>query len=330
MEMNIEKSAPKPSSTKMIRNKLKPYIPSLSIIVLLLILGQILSPGFASLGNIGTIVSISTVLAIAAIAQTLIIISGNEGIDLSIGAVMSMGALLGAVLSKGMNTEIWYTVLILIGIGIIIGLINGIAIQFINIPPLVMTLGMTSVVNGFALAYTKGLPSGGAPEILVKLGIGHLGPIRWMLILGIVLIIALELVLRKTRYGKTLYLVGSNRMAAIISGISVNKTVLLTYVIASVAGTLGGLVLLGYVGSAQLEMGKDYALLSIAAVVIGGTSLTGGQGTYLGSALGSVVLVLLTSVLVAVGMPPGVRVLLQGLILLLILLIYSREPKLRQ
>jgi ribose transport system permease protein len=328
--MEIEKGAAKPSSLRNVRSKLKPFIPSLSASVILLILGQILSPGFASLSNIGNIVSIAMVLAIAAIAQTLIIISGNEGIDISIGAVMSMGALLGAVFSQGMNSHVWYAVVMLVIIGIIIGLINGIAILFINIPPLVMTLGMTSVVNGFALAYTKGLPTGGAPDVLVKLGIGHLGPFRWILILGLALVILLELLLRKTRYGKNLYMVGSNRKAAIISGISVNKTVLLTYIIAGVAGTMGGLVLLGYVGVAQLEMGKDYSLLSIAAVVIGGTSLVGGQGTYLGSALGSIVLVLLTSVLIAVGMPPGVRVLIQGVILLLILLFYSREPKLRQ
>jgi ribose transport system permease protein len=234
------------------------------------------------------------------------------------------------VFSQGLNSGIWYAVVMLTILGIVIGLINGIAIQFVKIPPLVMTLGMTSVVNGFALAYTKGLPTGGAPEFLVTLGIGHWGPIRWILIVGIGVIIVLELVLRKTRYGKTLYLVGSNRKAAILSGISANRTVILTYVIAGVAGTLGGLILLGYVGVAQLEMGKDYSLLSIAAVVIGGTALAGGHGTFLGSALGSIVLVLLTSVLIAVGMPPGVRVLIQGLILLLILLFYSREPKLRQ
>lgn len=323
-----------PSDSKNIRNKLRKkigvYIPSLSASVILLILGQILSPGFASLANIGNILSIATVLAMAAIAQTLIVISGKEGIDISIGAVMSMGALLGAVFTQGSNEGLWYAIVMLTILGIIIGLINGLAIQFIDIPPLVMTLGMTSVVNGFALAYTKGLPTGGAPELLIQLGIGHLGPIRWILILGIVLIFFMEWLLRRTRYGKTLYLVGSNRKSAILAGINVNKTVILTYVFAGVAGTLGGLILLGYVGVAQLEMGRDYSLLSIAAVVIGGTSLAGGWGTYLGSALGSVVLVLLTSVLIAVGMPPGVRVLIQGLILLLILLFYSREPKLRQ
>jgi len=313
-----------------LRKRIGIYIPSLSAIVLLLILGQILSPGFASPSNIGNIMAMATVLAMAAIAQTLIVISGNEGIDLSIGAVMSMGALLGAVFSQGMNENIWYAVLMLTVLGIIIGLINGVAIQYIKIPPLVMTLSMASVVNGFSLAYTKGLPTGSAPEWLVQLGIGHVGPIRWLLILGIVLVLIMELILRKTRYGRTLYLVGSNRRAAILSGINVNLNVILTYVIAGVAGSLGGLIMLGYVGVAQLEMGADYTMLSVAAVVIGGTLLSGGSGTYLGSALGSIVLILLTSVLIAVGMPAGIRVLIQGLILLLILLAYSREPKLRQ
>lgn len=308
----------------------KMYIPSLSASILLLILGQILSPGFASISNIGNILSMATVLAIAALGQTIIIISGKEGIDLSVGAMMSMGALLGAEFSQGLNSKIWVAILLLAVIGAVFGFINAAAIEWMDIPPLVMTLGMTSVVNGFALAFTKGQPTGGAPSLLIKLGIGRIGSIPAMVILGIILVIVVEVLLRKTRYGKNLYLAGSNRKAALIAGIQVNKTTFLTYIIAGIAGTLGGLILLGFTGTAQLEMGKDYSLLSIAAVVIGGTALSGGEGKFSGSALGSIVLVLLTSVLIALKMPAGIRELIQGVILLLILMVYSRAPKLRQ
>ncbi|UOF91008.1 ABC transporter permease [Fodinisporobacter ferrooxydans] len=312
------------------KSRYKLYIPSLSASILLLILGQILSPGFASLSNIGNILSMATVLAIATIGQTIIIISGKEGIDLSVGAMMSMGALLGAEFSQGMNDKIWLAILVLVVIGSVFGFINAAAIQWLDIPPLVMTLGMTSVVNGFALAYTKGQPTGGAPSLLIQLGTGHLASIPLMVILGMILIVIVEVLLRKTRYGRNLYLSGSNHKAALIAGIQVNKTVFLTYIIAGIAGTLGGLILLGFTGTAQLEMGKDYSLLSIAAVVIGGTALTGGEGKFSGSALGSIVLVLLTSVLIALKMPAGIRELIQGVILLLILMMYSRAPKLRQ
>jgi len=310
-------------------NRYKQYFPSLFSIILLIALGQILSPGFAHIGNIFNILTISTILAMAAIGQTLIILSGKEGIDLSIGAVMSMGALLGAQYSGGNNSGIFYAVIMLIGLGLIIGLINGLGIQLLDIPPLVMTLGMASVVNGFALAATKGMPVGGAPEFLIQIGSERLWNVRWLLIIGILLIIIIELVLRKTSYGKRLYLVGSNRNASMLAGIKVNKTVILTYIIAGIVGSLAGFILLGYAGTAQLEIANDYQLLSIAAVVIGGTALTGGKGNYIGSALGAVVLTLLTSVLTAVGMPAGVREMIQGIILLLIVLIYSRAPKLR-
>lgn len=313
-----------------IRVRYKQYIPSILASIMLLVIGQVLSPGFASIGNILNIMAIASILAIAAIGQTLIVLSGKEGIDLSVGAVMSMGALLGAEFSKGADSGIWYAIFMLTLLGIIIGLINGVAIQILDIPPLVMTLGMASVVNGFALAVTKGMPVGGAPDFLIQLGSGRLGPIRWILIIGILLIIAIEFILRKTNYGRNLYLIGSNRNAAILAGLQVNKTVILTYVFAGVAGCLGGLILLGYVGTAQLEIAKDYTLLSVAAVVIGGTALTGGEGNYVGSALGAVVLILLTSALTAVGMPAGVREMIQGIILLIIVMIYSRTPRLRQ
>ncbi|MBX5435748.1 MAG: ABC transporter permease [Alicyclobacillaceae bacterium] len=315
---------------RLANSKFRIYIPVLSASVALLILGQILSPGFASASNIGNLLATAVVLAIASFGQTLVVISGQEGIDLSIGAMMSMGALIGVQVSDQSSLGLWGAVLLLIGTGALVGLIHAVCIQFLRIPPLVMTLGMATVVDGFALAYTKGLPSGTAPKLLTAIGIGHVGPIRTLLLFGIAMVVIGEFVLRRTRYGRNLYLAGSNRMAAALSGIHVNVVVFVTYVIAGIAGTLGGLVMLGFVGTAQLGMGDGYTLLSIAAVVIGGTALAGGEGTFLGSALGAVVLTILTSVLLAVGMQEGVRELIQGAILLLVLAIYSRAPKLRQ
>lgn len=312
------------------KDRYKAFIPAISASILLLILGQVLSPGFASIGNIVMILSMATILAIASIGQTLVVIGGKEGIDLSVGALLSMGALLGAQLSQGMNDRIGLAVIVLAALGVAIGVIHAAAIQLLDIPPLVMTLGMASVINGLTLLITKGQPAGGAPEALIRLGIGKWQGIPYLLMLGIVLVLAMQWLLGRSSYGRTLFLIGSNRRAAVLSGIRVNRYIFLTYIFAGVAGTLGGLVLLGYAGSSQLGMGESYTLLSIAAVVIGGTSLAGGAGSYTGSALGAIVLVLLTSVLVAVGMPAGVRELIQGVILLLILIAYSRAPKLRQ
>lgn len=306
------------------------YIPSIVASVVLIVLGQIVSPGFASLNNIGNIVAVASILAIASIGQTLVIVSGGEGIDLSVGAVMSMGALLGAQFINGKASNLPIALILLVLIGGIIGLVNGFGIQRFHIPPLVMTLIMTSVVNGFTVAYTKGQPSGQVPNVLLAVGQPIVGPIRWLLILAIIAIVIFTLVLNKTSLGKRLFLVGSNRQAATLSGIKVNQTVVLTYMISGIIGAIAGLILLGYSGNAQLQMANDYTLLSIAAVVIGGTKLIGGEGSLIGGAFGAIVLTVLTSVLVAFHFPAGVRELVQGLALLIILCAYSRAPRLRQ
>ncbi|MDP4091821.1 MAG: ABC transporter permease [Bacillota bacterium] len=310
---------------------LKTFFPSIIASVALLIIGQILSPGFADISNIGNLLTVASILAIATIGQALIITSGGEGIDMSLGAIMSMGALIGPMISKGQSGRIILMIAALVLIGGIIGFINGFGSQIIKIPPLVMTLIMASVVNGLTLGYTNGQPSVTIPPALLGVGKRVFGPVRVLLIIAILAIVLMELVLRKTKFGKLVYLVGSNRNAAKLAGTNVNIVAIASYVLGGIIAALAGMFLVGYAGSGQLQMANDYTLLSIAAVVIGGTKLTGGKGTLVGGALGAIVLVLLTSILVAIGMPAGVRSLIQGIILLVILVIlYIKAPKLRQ
>jgi ribose transport system permease protein len=312
-------------------NNLKVYLPSIIVSIGLLIIGQILSPGFAAINNIGNLLTVASILAIATIAQSLIVVSGGEGIDMSLGAVMSMGALIGPMISRGESGRFVLMIAAIIALGGLIGLINGLGAQIIKIPPLVMTLIMASVVNGLTLGYTKGQPSVTIPPALLAIGQQIAGPIRVLLVVAVISILIMEFVLRKTKFGKSLYLVGSNRNAAKLAGTNVNVIVIVAYLLGGVVACLAGLSLVGYAGSGQLQMANDYTMLSVAAVVIGGTKLTGGKGTLIGGALGAIVLVLLTSILVAIGMPAGVRELIQGLVLLVILIIiYIRAPKLRQ
>ncbi len=310
--------------------ELKYYVAPVTGIILLFILGQILAPGFAHTANIANLLALSSVLIMACFGQNLVILSGNAGIDLTVGSLMSMGALLGATFS-GAGSGILYAIIGIALIGALAGSISGVSVQWLNIPPLVMTLVIATVIDGLVLAITKGQPSGSIPPILLDIGSGYLvGPIRWILIIAVILVICVELLLRKTSYGKSLYLTGTNRRAAQLAGIKVNATVFTTYFVAGIGGALAGLFLLASIGSSQMQMGNDYTLLSVAAVVIGGTALSGGKGTFLGSALGAIMITVLTSVLVAVQMPTGARELIKGFILLVILMIYSRTPKLRQ
>ncbi|WHH59041.1 ABC transporter permease [Petroclostridium sp. X23] len=308
----------------------KAYFPSIIASIVLIIVGQILSPGFASINNIGNILTMASILAIATIGQSIVIISGGDGIDLSVGAIMTMGALIGPMVTRGEVSRLPLALFVLIILGAFVGLVNGVVIQKLKIPALVTTLIMASVVDGFTLGFTHGQPSVTIPTLLLAVGKPLLGPIRTLLVIAVILIIIMELVLRKSVYGRSLYLTGCNRRASQLCGLHVNSIVITTYMAAGIISILAGLLLVGYTGSGQLKMGSDYTLLSIAAVVIGGTKLTGGKGTLVGGALGAIVLILLTSILVAIGMPAGVRSFIQGMTLLIILISNSRAPKLRQ
>jgi len=309
----------------------KIYSIILTAIIILIVIGEILSPGFASIESVMNILALSSMLAAASIGQTLIIIAGNSGLDLSVESMLSMGALVGSILSGAQANNSIIAILGLIVLGGAIGLFNGLVIRFLHVPSFVLTMSMAIVIRGFIIAFTSGRPSGGTPKILNELSIGNIwGPIRWLFLLGIVITILVELLLRKTKYGKGLFLLGSNRNAAILTGININYVIILTYIIAGICTTLSGYILLGVVGSATIQIGEGYGLLSIAAVVIGGTQLSGGKGGFIGTYLGSILMIVLSSVLIAVNIESGLRTLIQGFILLVIIIMYIRSDKLRQ
>ena len=305
------------------------YLPAVIAIVLLFVFGQILSTGFASIKNISTIMASASILAVAAMGQSFVIFGGEFGIDLSLGAVMSLGAMLTPILTQGVSERLPLTIVIIMLFGAAVGLINGLGVQLIKIPPLAMTLIMATVVDGFTLAYTQGQPSLVVPKILKTIGKPIFGQIRLIFVIAIILVVLIQLFLQKSSYGRSLFLVGSNRRAAYLAGIRVNLVVVLSYMIASAIACTAGVLMVGFVGSGQLQMGDQYTMMSVAAVVIGGAKLSGGCGSLGGSTLGSIVIILLTSILVAVGLSAGVRTFFQGVILVVILLFNSRAPKLR-
>jgi len=308
----------------------KLFLPIL-ISILLFTIGQIINPGFASLQNIGNIFAIAGILTIASTGQTLVIISGNYNIDLSVGALMSMGAVLGSGLLRGLDKNIFLTFVVIIGIGGFFGFIIGSSIHWMSIPALVMTLSMVSVIDGFTLAISKGRPYGSAAPFLLKIGGNRIfGWFRVLSIITIVLVVIVTIILTRTRYGKKLFLIGNNRMAAKVSGIKIGTLVIATFILSGVMGAVSGIFLLSMVGTAQIQMGASYTMLSVAAVVLGGTQLSGGKGSYIGTLFGSIVFVTLTNVLISIGMKQGVRLIITGLVLVMILGAYSRQPRLRQ
>ena len=309
-----------------------PYLPAIIGTVALLILGQCLSKGFLSMNNISSILMTTSILTLASIGQAAVIISGDSGLDMSVGAIMSMTALFGPMINVGSGVASFILMIPAVMLmGAVVGAINGTGVQMLKVVPLVMTLIMSNVVDGFSIMVTKGQPSVMAGKELQGISKTLVGPLRILPTVVLIVLILLEvLFLRRSRYGRSLFLAGNNRNAANLCGINSKKIIILAYVFGGAMAGFAGLMLVGYAGTAQMNMASSYTMLSVAAVVIGGTKLTGGKGTFIGGALGALVLVLITNILQALNMAAGLRSLIQGIILIVILMMNSRAPKLRQ
>ncbi|WP_337868775.1 ABC transporter permease [Meiothermus sp.] len=285
---------------------------------MLLIVGELIRPGFADYNQFTNILRIAAFLGVVAIGQTLVILSGGEGIDLSVGAIVTLAAIIIFRFTNGSDALLLPALLIALLVGFAIGLVNGIGIALIRIPPLVMTLGMTGVVKGATPPSMKAIISD--PWIA-----GIPGDVFIWALFGI----GVTLLLQRTAYGKALYAIGSNRVTARLSGVSVESTVILTYGLSGLFAALGGFVLLGYTQAVFLNLGDPYTLPTIAAVVVGGTALAGGIGGYTGTMAGALLLTLIASLLITLGLPEFGRQIVYGLILLVLLSVYGRGRRLR-
>ncbi|GAA2173253.1 ABC transporter permease [Agrococcus versicolor] len=307
-----------------------PVVVAALIAVLLIAIGGILRPGFASPDQIVDMLRVASFLGIIAIGQTIVVLSGGEGIDLSVGTVATLGAILASRTMAGDDALIVPGVLLALGVAALIGLANGLGIVLLRIPPFVMTLGMLGVVGGLILVVTGGRADGRAAPALVSLVNGRdvLG-LPGILLVWIVLGVVVTLVLRRTVFGARLYAIGTSREAARLSGVPVRRVTVSAYVLSSLFAALGGIAMVGYSQQVFLNLADDLTLPSIAAVVIGGTLVAGGVGGYLGSAVGAIVLTVLTSLLTTLAMPEWARIVVQGVVLIALLAVYGRQRRLR-
>ena len=307
-----------------------PVLIALVITVLLIVVGQIVSPGFGSYNQILAMLRVASFLGFIAIGQTIVILSGGDGIDLSVGKVATLGAIVASKIMEGSNDNLVLGILIPLAVGCAIGFFNGLGILLLRIPPFVMTLGMSGVVTGLILAYTGGVAGGRSAPALTALVNGRwLFNIPGVLYLWVIATILVTIFLRRTWTGWNIFAVGANRTAARLSGIPVTRTVLLSYVLSGLFAVVGGLMLLGYTETVFLNLADNLTLPSVAAVVIGGTLVAGGIGGYVGSAIGAVLLTVLSSFLTTINMPESGRIIINGVVLILLLAVYGRQRKLR-
>ncbi len=314
--------------------RISPPATALIIALVLFLLSGLLPNGFNDLSSAirqgMNILRLASFIAIIGAGQTLVIISGSEGIDLSAGSLVSVGALITYIMINGNNTLILPVLLLVLAAGAFVGLLNGLGIMYLKISPFVMTLGMAGVVQGAVILVTKGYYDGKVADIMTRIIARDLIPgVPGMIFVWIIIGILMTLLLERTRFGKQLFAIGVNRITARLSGVRVTRMVVLTYVIAGAMATFAGFLLVGYTQNAGPNLGNQYLFPSIIAVAIGGTQMSGGKGSYFGTIAGAIVIQLITSLLTTMQLPQALQQIIFGSLLLGILVIYGRDKSLR-
>ena len=286
---------------------------------------SIYTPGFASAAHIKTIFVESSLLGIVAIGQTLVIITG--GIDLSVAWMMTVAAYLVTNFIDSTNVDLVWAIPFMLVVTFGLGAINGFCISYLRVPAIVMTLGMNIILQGVLVGITQGAPGQAASSFLIMLGQKSVAGIPYIVLMWIALAVIIITIIFNMKYGRRLFAIGNNAVATNYSGVRVNGVITLTYAISGMTAGIAGMLMAGKVGSYYLAMGDTYQFQSIAAVAIGGTSLLGGSGNYLGSVAGSLLIIILLGILVALNLPFGAQKMAYGIIVLLSIIISVRQAK---
>jgi ribose transport system permease protein len=309
-----------PSVSARLRNiRIDPVI--LTFVVLLLLWGFSLyrNDGFRTVNYTMLTLRTAAFLGIVAAGQTLVILMG--GIDLSVAAVITMTG----VVAGNLMTQIGQAggILVTLVIAILIGVCNGLGVTILRLPPLVMTLATLSIIQGVLLVYNAGKPVSGKSPFLEFWAkdkmLGIPAPV-WVLA-GVTLICIV--LLHFTSYGRGIYAIGNNPRASYISGVPTTAIQIATYALCSFFAAITGLLLLGRTGYSSKTAGDPYMLMSIAAVVIGGTSIIGGRGKIIGTIGGALVMTILINLLTVENIDESVRMMIQGGLILALLIAYA-------
>lgn len=293
-------------------------------IALVLFIGiSIFKPGFASAGHIRVVCSEAAIIGLVAIGQTFVIITG--GIDLSVAWMVGIASIMCTNVTHGLDIKLIYVIPFILILTVFFGIINGFCIAYLNMPPIVMTLGMNTVLQGGLVAITQGAPGGAAPPLIKSLGQSNVGGIPYLVIIWGVLIFLVTILLFKMKYGRELFAVGNSGTVAEYSGINVKRVILIAYAISGLTAGIAGILLSGKVGQSYLGIGDNFQFQSIAAVAIGGTSLMGGKGNYIGTVAGAFTITIILGILAALDLPFGVQKMAYGMVVLFSVLMSVRR-----
>ena len=298
---------------------------ALAILLLLVIGFTIASPDYLSTGNLFNILRQYSVILILAVGQTLVIISA--GIDLSVAATAAFSGSVMGVAYAHHGLPAWVAIGLGLLSGFAVGLFNGIAITWWKVPDIIVTLGTLTAVRGLALVVTNGLPvpdfaqaqeGRRMPDIIIALGSRSVGGVPYIIMVAAVCCLIGWYVLNRTRLGRSIVAVGGNRQAAHVSGISITRAKIGVYALSGTFAAIGGMLLAGRLNSANALMAAGNELDTIAAVVIGGTALFGGEGRVSGTIVGVFIIGVLANGLNVLGVSDFYQRIINGLIIIVV------------
>jgi len=295
-------------------------IPVYVVLFILLIVTSLISPTFRSIDNIVNVISQFTPLVIVAIGQTIVLLLA--GIDLSVGSVISFSTVIMALFSNNSSSNLFLSIVLALAVGAATGIINGVGIVKFNIPPLIMTLSTMSVLKGvslFLMPSPGGMVSSGFADAMTQ----SWGPLSVMGILIVVLYGFFFILLSSTKTGRYIYAVGGDAANSRKLGIPVTRITILGYTLSGILAAVAGIVLAARIFSGDPIVGDTYSMDSIAAVVVGGTSLFGGIGGIIGTFAGAILIALTNNVLNMLNVFAYYQYIVKGVILVLALFLFQ-------
>ncbi len=290
----------------------------LPILVIICILFAFLSPNFLTGGNIINILRQASINIVLATGMTFVILTG--GIDLSVGSILAVSAVVTLLVSL-LPALGWAAVPAGLLAGLLLGLLNGALITFLDVPPFIVTLGSLTALRGVAFLVAKGTTLINRDINFAWVGNSYVGPLPWLVIIALLTVIASWFVLRQTVLGVQIYAVGGNERAARLTGIKVNHVLLFVYGVSGLLAGLAGIMSASRLYSASGIVGQGYELDAIAAVILGGTSFTGGIGTIGGTLLGALIIAILNNGLTLLNLSYFWQLVVKGLVIILAVMI---------
>lgn len=299
--------------------RLRSFYSTVGLLIVVL-LASVSIKEFMTLGNVTTLFRQAATLLVLSTGLTAVILTGN--IDLSVGATAGMiGCICAQFLRMGLPVPLIF--LIAVTLGVIVGFINASLVGVIGLPSFIATFGSNWIISGISIIVMNGAVIFGLPSNFTWFGVGYIGPIPVIVIIALIVVSIAYVILQKTTFGRDVYALGSNREAALYSAVPVKKTLYLVFIMSSITAAIAGLLMTARLNAADSTMGDSYGLQTVAAVVVGGTSMLGGEGGIAGTIIGAMLLTIIINVMNLLGISSFAQPLIVGAVIIAMVLFDS-------